>query len=47
MRSSGSYGITHFISQTLIVVPAKAGTQRSSQDPGFRLFAALRPERRE
>jgi hypothetical protein len=31
----------------LIVVPAKAGTQRSSQDPGFRLFAALRPERRE
>jgi hypothetical protein len=38
---------THFISQTLIVVPAKAGTQEFRQDSGFRLFAALRPERRE
>jgi hypothetical protein len=31
----------------LVVVPAKAGTQEFRQDSGFRLFAALRPERRE
>jgi hypothetical protein len=26
---------------------SKAGAQESSQDSGFRLFAALRPERRQ
>src|SRR5260221_12938086 len=38
--------LARLLFRTLIVVPAKAGTQHFTRVSGFRLFASLRPERR-